>query len=1383
MTDFETVFDGERWLGAALTARMPEPSRTRWQPLRVGIVNLWEYDRAEFWFADGRLVLRGGNGAGKTKVLELTTLMLLRGDTSPAALDPFGSQHRTMRYNLLPTGEGDDPRFPADSGLGYAWAEFGRVDEHGRSHFLVCGLGAYARRGTGTSSPDTWRFITDRRPGGDLDLAVGERPLDEKELRKQDGVTVINSPVAYREQLAHRLFGLEPEAYDNLTELLKQLRKPKLGERLNPATLAETLREALPPLASNEIDQLAEGWDRLEALRTAVEQTKNAAVSVASFVRAGWRPWARVVARRRADALVAATTSLDNTTRARRDAQSGLEAARLLVTGLEAQLREKNAERSETEAALRELLESRAYQDAVASAGRVESLKNELKSLRGQHSAAEGRVVTALGHRTRAERDVAEAQRVAREAKHQVDDKSADVRSAAESAGLGESADRHLPAQDIAALRSDLERRVERTRHARILYEAFNKADREIELSARALEQRQADLDDALKSSKQARIELDNAVEALQQALREWAGGCTVARFTSEQIEDWCDLAVALAQDEAGEQSVSDAVRASLQELRDGLRTRRQELLGQLDPLLMEHQRVGDELARVEAEQDAPPPPPALWLRRERPEPEQSQGAPLWRCVTPSVQLTEAELDLLEATLAASGLLDAWISPDGRLHADHADTFLFGARSQREHSLAAVLEATPVGGVSSEAITAVLGAIGWHAATQDPDAAGDQAWIGSDGTWRLGPLSGRALPTGPASYLGATARQAARQRRIDELRARLAELTEKINALRRAAEELRTRIETLGQEERRVPNDRPVLSAAVTVREREQNVESVRGRLAETETRHQRLEVVRDERWAAFAEHASRYGLPLQDLARLEHALDDFRRRLTDLESGLTLLGARQEAEERANLDLETRAEEHAIATGHAEELAEHVRLAEVRLRTAEQAIGADHREQIERKEELDGAARRLADEISALGNEHTGARVAVAKAEEVLSSHEDRRDLAEAERDAALQRWWQVIDADLAGPLGIEVPDRRVVETALQSVRAVRRDLQVSAEPADEDRAWRRCLNQLQELRNDLLPDRDARVRDDLDAEEILQVVVLADSTAGWQQPDQAAATLADKVREQEDGFDLEQQRVLTTLLGSTFIEHLKDRLDYTERTFADINRQLVAHATRHGHAVRLAWAADPGDPDAGAVVTALAQGYQLLGPERQAMVRQFLARRIDAARAEANAGGTADWKRQLATALDYRGWLHISLQFRPGAQSSWTAFDTARHGAKSGGEKVILLSQPLFAAAVVAYNAAGELAPRCVWLDEAMTGVDAAIKAKFMGLTVNFDLDVMLTAHDEWCTYESVPAVAVYDLARQEQLPGVDAMPYLWNGGALTAVDFAESVEGSAG
>jgi hypothetical protein len=46
--------------------------------------------------------------------------------------------------------------------------------------------------------------------------------------------------------------------------------------------------------------------------------------------------------------------------------------------------------------------------------------------------------------------------------------------------------------------------------------------------------------------------------------------------------------------------------------------------------------------------------------------------------------------------------------------------------------------------------------------------------------------------------------------------------------------------------------------------------------------------------------------------------------------------------------------------------------------------------------------------------------------------------------------------------------------------------------------------------------------------------------------------------------------------------------------------------------------------------VVDALTQGYQLLSPARQETVRSFLARKIDTARADAAAGGSADWREQ---------------------------------------------------------------------------------------------------------------------------------------------------------
>src|SRR5262249_24602375 len=56
---------------------LPTPTRQRWQPLRLGLVELYHYDSEEFWFRDGHLLLRGNNGTGKSKVLSLTLPFLL----------------------------------------------------------------------------------------------------------------------------------------------------------------------------------------------------------------------------------------------------------------------------------------------------------------------------------------------------------------------------------------------------------------------------------------------------------------------------------------------------------------------------------------------------------------------------------------------------------------------------------------------------------------------------------------------------------------------------------------------------------------------------------------------------------------------------------------------------------------------------------------------------------------------------------------------------------------------------------------------------------------------------------------------------------------------------------------------------------------------------------------------------------------------------------------------------------------------------------------------------------------------------------------------------------------------------------------------------------
>lgn len=1373
--------DGEQWLSTALSGGLPEPALSRWQPLRVGIVNLWEYDNAEFWFADGRLVLRGGNGAGKTKVLELTTLMLLRGEVGPSVLDPFGSQHRTMRFNLLPTGEGDDPRQPTDSGLGYAWAEFGRRDEQGQAHYFVCGLGASAKRGTGTSGVNPpWQLITHLRPGRDFQLSTANRTVDHKELKKIDGVTVLESATRYRARLAAELFGLGPDAYDNLTELLKQLRKPKLGERLNPASLAETLREALPPLAANEVNQLAEGWDRLEGLRQAVEQTRTSALQVAHFVRSGWLPWARVVVRRRADAVSSATTELDNTTTTRRLAEVALNEAKAEVKRVDGRLSSSRHQHTDLNTELRELLDSQAFQDAVSAAQRVESLRSEIGSLRTHLGRAQQRAGELGGAVELATEAVGVAQGEVDIAQRTTDERRSGVESTGEPAGLAASVQHHLPTYDLPALRADLTVRVERFEALRELRRTFSTAEREADKSAQTVRDRSADVDDAAQWEAQAQRSVEAAVDSLRQQIREWAAATTIARCTGEQVETWCDLIAELTVadphpniDAVSRISVTAEIRTHLDTAREALRGEREGLRRRRDPLATEHADLIGRLADVRDQTERPPPAPVLWRRRQRPDLDSALGAPLWQCVQPVDGLPPEQLDLLEATLAASGLLDAWLTPDGSLFAiDSVEPFDVQLRrpgnAAGSGTLATVLAPTSAGGVPDPVIHSVLSGVGWHHVRPADDPA--DAWLAADGSWRVGPLTGRVAAVQPASYLGATAREDARQREITRLELRLAELAAMIETLDETIDQITEDLATLDGEARRVPPERPVTDAVTTWRERRKRLMDCRQRLASAHVAHQRNESARDAAWAAYGDYAGRYAFPLRGLDELATALHTYRLALSSLESALELLGARHAALATAEQTLAGQQQAHRRAEAEVHALVVQVRQAEVRLRTAAEALGTDHQRQLRRRDELDETITTLDGEIGRLVDALSDAKIKTGTAEATLGTHEQRRQVAEQARDAALAAWWETFDAGLAQPLQLSEPDRRGVETARETTRTARREITVTADPVAEDRAWRRCYAQLEELRHNLLPNRDARVIDELDEATIQKVAILADSATGWQPPHEASDALATRVREQEATFDSEQQRVLTTLLGSTFIEHLKDRLDYTERTFSDINKQLTAHPTRHGHAVRLRWEADPGDPDAGSVVTALSQGYQQLSAPRQEMVRSFLARKIDAARADAAADGVADWKQQLSSALDYRGWLRISLQYRPGSTSGWAPFDAAKHGAKSGGEKVVLLSQPLFAAAVVAYNAAGDTAPRWVWLDEAMTGVDAGIKASFMGLTVDFDLDVMLTAHDEWCKYPTVPAVAVYDLARQEHLPGVDAMPFLWCGGEWT-------------
>src|SRR5690242_136448 len=84
------------WRDAAEAGALPTPATDRWQPLRAGVVNLWEFAVDEYWFADGRAQLIGQNQSGKSTLMALTTLILLAGDLDRQFVDTFGDSQKSF---------------------------------------------------------------------------------------------------------------------------------------------------------------------------------------------------------------------------------------------------------------------------------------------------------------------------------------------------------------------------------------------------------------------------------------------------------------------------------------------------------------------------------------------------------------------------------------------------------------------------------------------------------------------------------------------------------------------------------------------------------------------------------------------------------------------------------------------------------------------------------------------------------------------------------------------------------------------------------------------------------------------------------------------------------------------------------------------------------------------------------------------------------------------------------------------------------------------------------------------------------------------------------------------------------------------------------------
>ncbi len=1381
---------------AAPAADLPRPSRERFQPLRAGIVNLWQYDDQELHFHDGRLILRGENGSGKSKALELLLPFLFDADLSPQRLDPFGSTARTMEWNLL-----QDGRY--ESRVGYVWLELGRREnadpkaaavlpgggEEGATSgasgmsgvsemfwTLGCGLRASER----TRRVDAWYFLTRLRVGGGLDLTSGRTPLLKEQLRQGIGSSgwVFETGKDYREKLDQQLFGLGSDRFATLRHLLLQLRRPHLSEKLDPRNLAELLKESLPPLDRDRIGELAEGFERLEKDQQDLARAQAAERGVSAFLQL-YQDFARGVGRGRASEVRQSDSRYHKTAAEVREAQTEIETLDRLVAEVAERERHADEEIAVATAAIETLADSPAMRSAGVLRVRREQADLLARSATDAAELAEGQTRTVAELRGNLAGANDEEQRL--EGEREVRNTAA--AEAARGAGLDaayEAALRALPGNPGAANAVVVEavrRRRDGIAELRRLGIERDRAQSAEERAADRLQEAAEQLRAAARRRQAAETEAGVQRDALAAALMVWWNGVGELHLEATEVAALRAQIATLTASE--EDRLAAAIAAAARRQRDSLVALRTSLAAEIRRVSAETEAAQEERRRVAAAEELGPQAPP-WRSASRAE---RAGAPLYLLCDFAPQLDLASRANLEAALQAAGLLDAWVMPDGGvLGVPTCDSFVVPVHRPPEslpgpavgQSLASLLVAVPGYGVGTEVLEALLGSVAVEPRRADlggqnaASAAIAVSAVSGDGAFRLGALRGAAAKT-VAEHVGAGARAAARERRLAELAALVAELEREQLLLMSSDQAAGARLADLDRDVAAAPTSAPfrrALAQAAAAMADE-------GRRAAEQTAAAERAAAAQAARAAAQDHLEARARDLDLRAHLDR-LDEYADQLRGFVGRFQALSAiapeverARERAARAASQLEQGVSLQAEFRRRAEETVEAAALAKAKHAELEAVAGAEAREvvarhaaHLERRDALVKRRKSLAAEAEEQKVRRGGVR-------ERLTLRRAELEERETERTLAAARLRKFTDGGLLPMVLATPPEEAPASWSLTRTLEVARDVErendgVDLSPTAASRRANRLHERFRLLESELGADYQASLEQD---EDLAIVRVLYNG----KEHDVASlrAVLRDGIEVRRALLAEHERELLRRFLLEEVGGHLRDRLQRARTLVRSMNEILESCRTASGMALKLAWDPAPEAPgEVREIVRLLQTDLEILPDGERRRIEVFFLRRIEEARQQWE---TVPWRDHLLGALDYQSWFAFRILRRSAGDDAWEELTRRRHAATSGGEKAVALHLPLFAAAAAHYRSALAVAPRIILLDEAFVGIDQSMRGRCMGLLVALDLDFLMTSHDEWGCYEELPGVAIAHLSRDPMLDGVMAEHFVWNGRSL--------------
>jgi uncharacterized protein (TIGR02680 family) len=1365
----------------------------KWKMNRAGLLNFWYYDEEIFTFSNGKLLLRGSNGSGKSVTMQSLLPVLLDGKTSPDRLDPFGSKARKMEDYLL----GEKEIVNRDERTGYLFIEFKR--EH-TDQYMTIGIGLQAKR---HKQMKFWGFVVtdNRRIGIDFHLYKTERhagemhklPFSRVELENllAEGGHVVQTKSAYMKLVNKYLFQFgTSEAYEDLIKLLIQLRSPKLSKDFKPTVIYEILEAALPPLSDDDLRHLSDTIEQMDQTKQQIEQLDREETAITSLNQV-YQTYNERIAAEQANEFLQASNRLAEVQQDYREKEEHRQRLEAEINQLTTDIAALNIKKETAEKQEERLKSHKIWDMEKERTQETEKLEQESKQLQRKRQQ--------LQHKQNKENQlnstIKQIESDTSEREKEIADQLIDLMNDAEEASFTashelseqdfkrhqqESFDFRLWKKEAGSHLSNLEDVAEKLREFEGLKEKYQeKSNQQAEESKK--------LDDVLNQEQEwMRLLEEDKAQKLDE-IHAWVRDTPWMEIPSEVLQETARSLHSLYEPVAYDTVIAPYRKAVFDYEQDERKKLSQATfeLGQLNKQLTEK-----ETELEEWKQKKDPEPDADPLTKEARQTLAEQGAaftPFYAAVEFQEHVDEDLRKRIEAALIDSGMFNALIA-EADVKVQH-DKVLTPAPNMMTYTLADYLkpDLADDSKLPASLVDDILRSI------RIEDHGEDEAHfsINEQGNYQLGLLKGHALPVDRVKYIGRNARKRYREEQIALIQEEISELETEKKELQQKIEQTETAI---AQAERRLdvfPSDadlqesfHQITNVRLKIKHHQEQIESLNGQIKAIYQEYTKVKWKIDEKTKAFNLEVTlpafrdaifvmkRYEKELSELEKKHlqavHLLNKKTDILTQLEDVETEL---LELEGDINISEE-------LVTKYAENLKQ------IEQQLNQQGL-TDIRQQIaEVQQELKEITINFEEKKEIKPRKETEKMHVEAQLETQKESVDFWLKMEKA--------WEQSFTAELQREFILYDQDKELHEIARGIVKEFAHLLKNKDRSKLTEQLTKEYYNQESDLReyrlnsfsapfqapawmSDITVDEQQIHVENWTQKMSRQIIEL--NYLGKQMNPYLFQQQIELERARQESFLNEQDRALyEEILFNTVGQKLRAKIRRAEQWVEKMKKLMESRDTSSGLSFSIRWKPRTADSDAEMdtvdLVHLLRQDSKLLKEaDREKIITHFRSKIEKAREMIEEENELQTFLQVLKEVLDYRKWFSFVLYFQREGENRRELTNNQFYKF-SGGEKAMSMYIPLFTACYSRYLEAGPEAPYIISLDEAFAGVDENNIREMFEIVEELGFDYIMNSQVLWGDYDTIRALSIYELIRPKNADFVSVIRYHWDG---RKIDFA--------